>query len=444
MAKKEGHSTLMVRMVVAVVGGILLGLGFIFFRESVGADSDVWGIVKYVLFANVDNGEQGIGVLYIISKVFLNALQMGMVPLVFVSLSLAICAIENAAKLGRVAAKAIGFFGLFYLISVVCAEAIGWTVKSFGFFNVELASDVSQDITKIESYNPFSIITGIIPSNVGTAFSSNNAVLSIIFISVVVGISLHKFPDETRAIRDLLEGFDEVIQAYLDFLISKVGQFAIFCMMTKGFATYGTDYLKSAMAFVVTGVVAGPLLLLIIYPTVIWLTTRLSPIPFLKKTLKTGLIASATNSSAAALPMNMKACIEDLGCGDEVSSFVLPTGMTVHMNGTSVMQCISIIFIATSAGIDMQPYQLVLLGLFAIVTAISTPAVPMAGTVMLFVTMTALGFTSDPCVLAYALIVAINYPVGMAVIPMNVVGDAAVSVIVSNGEGDLNKTVYNS
>lgn len=444
MAQKKERSALMKKMIVAVVGGLLLGFGFIFFRESVGSDSQAWSTVKYILFANVDNGEAGIGLIYVVSKVFLNALQMGMVPLVFVSLSLAICAIEDAAKLGRVAAKAIGYFFLFYLISVVCAETIGMTVRSFGFFNVQLSADVSQDFTKLDAYNPMTILTGIIPSNAGTAFSSNSAVLSIIFIAIVVGIAMHKFPDETRTIRDLLKGFDKVIQAYLDFLISKVGPFAIFCMMTKGFATYGVDYLKSAFAFVVTGVIAGPLLLVLIYPIVIWIKTRLNPIPFLKKTLETGLIASATNSSAAALPMNMKTCTEDLGCNPEVSSFVLPTGMTVHMNGTSVMQCISIIFIATSAGVDLQPYQLLLLGVFAIITAISTPAVPMAGTVMLFVTMTALGFTSDPCVLAYALIVAINYPVGMAVIPMNVVGDAAVSLIVSKSEGDLDEDVYNS
>lgn len=157
-----------------------------------------------------------------------------------------------------------------------------------------------------------------------------------------------------------------------------------------------------------------------------------------------GLIAAATNSSVAALPHNMETCIHRLGCDEEICSFVLPTGMTVLMTGTTVMQCLSIIFIATSAGITLQPYHLILLLIFSIITAISVPPVPMAGTVMLLVTMSELGFVSDACMLAYALVVAINYPVGMAVIPMNVVDDAAVNVLVNYEEGTLDTETYNS
>ena len=140
----------------------------------------------------------------------------------------------------------------------------------------------------------------------------------------------------------------------------------------------------------------------------------------------------------------METCIHELGCGRDVVSLVLPTGMTVHMNGTVVMQSIATVFVATASGVDLQPYQLLVAGIVSITTALSTPPVPMAGTVLVSVILGALGLTGDVSMLAYAVVLAVNYPIGMAFMPMNVIGDAATCMLVSASEGELDRNVYYS
>ena len=122
---------------------------------------------------------------------------------------------------------------------------------------------------------------------------------------------------------------------------------------------------------------------------------------------------------------------------------MLPTGMTINMNGTTVMHMIATTFIATSAGIDITPSQLVMAALISVTTAMGCPAIPVAGTTMIFAVLSGLGFTSDACMIGYALVLAMNYPVGMAVITMNVVGDAATNVIVCAQEGELDRDIFN-
>ena len=155
-------------------------------------------------------------------------------------------------------------------------------------------------------------------------------------------------------------------------------------------------------------------------------------------------LPETTTFNAATLPLNRKTCMEELGCSKEISSFVLPMGMTINMNGTTAMHMVAITFIATAAGINITPTQLITAAFLSICVAMGTPAIPIAGTTLIFVIMSGLGLSSDLCMVAYALVLAISYLPGMAVITLNVVGDAATTVIVSYKENELDKDVYNS
>ena len=126
----------------------------------------------------------------------------------------------------------------------------------------------------------------------------------------------------------------------------------------------------------------------------------------------------------------------------ELTNFILPTGMTINMNGTTVMHMMAITFIATSAGINIEISQLILASFISICTAMGTPAIPVAGTTMVFAVLNGLGFNSELCMIGYALVLAMNYIPGMAVIILNVVGDAATNVIVCTKEKELNKEIY--
>ncbi|AEB07588.1 sodium:dicarboxylate symporter [Coriobacterium glomerans PW2] len=444
--RAKNRLSLMGRMVIALAVGFAVGIGFLGLKMRIGAESPIWREVYRILFANIEaaSDADGIGIFYIVGQLFMHALQLGIMPLVFISLTLAMEGIEDRARLGRIAGKAILSFLIFYVICVVLASLIAYVVKSAGFFNISLPMNDLGDLQKVDEYNPLAIFMGIVPSNLFSVFSDNGAVLSVIFVAVVTGLCMHRMPDQTKPFRDLLRSIDRIVLTYLDFLIDRVSPWAICFMISRAFATYGVEYLLPAGAFVITVVLSGPVLLLSVYPIAIFMTTHLNPLPFIRKTVKTALLAAATQSSAAVLPENMASCVKELGCSSEYSSFILPCGMAIHMNGTTVMQIVAVTFIATAAGIDIQPYQIALAAGLSIIMAIATPPVPMAGVTLVFVLMNALGFTTDLCYMAYSLVLAINFPASMAVMPMNVVGDAAVDIIVCSKDGELDEETYNS
>lgn len=438
----------MKKMVIALFGGLVLGIIFLLIRESLVANGQdkVWDIINRILFQDVtlDKGFESIGIFYIIGQLFMRGLQLAVVPLVLVSLSLALCSMANPEKLGKIAGKTIICFVSFYAVGAFLAGCFAYLIKTLGWFSVKLPSADTSSIATMDSYNPLSTVVNAVPSNIFAVFSTNTSVLAVVVVAVILGLAMNYLREKADPLKRVLESLNDVIKVYMEFLINKVSPIAIFCMITRTFATYGVEYLQPSLAFIVSTIFIGLVLVFTIYPTGIWITTGLNPLIFIKKVMKVGLFAAATNSSAATLPLNKKTCIEELGCSEEISSFVLPTGMTINMNGTTVMHMMAITFIATSAGIDIRPSHLVLAAFLSICTAMGTPAIPVAGTTMVFAVLNGLGFTSDLCMIGYALVLAMNYPPGMAVITLNVVGDAATNVIISSKEHELNKEIYNS
>lgn len=438
----------MKKMVIALFGGLVLGIIFLLIRESLMANGqdNVWNVINRILFQDVtaDKGFESIGIFYIIGQLFMRGLQLAVVPLVLVSLSLALCSMANPEKLGKIAGKTIICFISFYAVGAFLAGSFAYLIKSLGWFSVKLPAADTSSIATMDSYNPLSTVVNAVPSNIFSAFSTNTSVLAVVVVAVILGLTMNQLREKADPLKRVLESLNDVIKIYMEFLINKVSPIAIFCMITRTFATYGVEYLQPSLTFIVATIFIGLLLVFTIYPIGIWITTGLNPIIFIKKVMKVGLFAAATNSSAATLPLNKKTCIEELGCSEEISSFVLPTGMTINMNGTTVMHMMAITFIATSAGIDIKPSHLVLAAFLSICTAMGTPAIPVAGTTMVFAVLNGLGFTSDLCMIGYALVLAMNYPPGMAVITLNVVGDAATNVIISAKEHELNKEIYNS
>ena len=152
----------------------------------------------------------------------------------------------------------------------------------------------------------------------------------------------------------------------------------------------------------------------------------------------------STSSSAATLPLNLKTTTEDLGVHEEVASFVLPLGMTVNMDGTAIMQVIAAIFIATCGGYDITLGSIFMIGVLALVASIGTPAAPGAGAVILFTILSGMGYGNDMALMAYTIILAINRPIEMLVTSLNVVGDSACAIVVSNSENQLDKDKFNA
>lgn len=442
---KEGKSSIVRRMIWAVILGFMCGILMIILREnSTGDLSNVWKFVDALLFQDITTtkGIEGIGLFYIVGQIFMRGLQLAIVPLVLTSLSLALCSLADPKKLGRIAIKTFITYLCFYLAAATLAGVAAYGVKLTGGFDVVLPSTQAAEIATMEGYNPLVTIVNAVPNNIFSAFTSNNAILSVVVTALILGLCMTYLKDKAEPLKQVIESLNEVIQLFLNFLIDKVGPVAIFCMITRALAVYGVEYIRPTLVWMITTIVVSLVLVSTIYPIGIFLTTRLNPLPFMKKVFKVGLFAAATNSSAATLPLNVKTCTQELGCTEEISSFVLPTGMTINMNGTTAMHMIAITFIASAAGLDISPATLVLAAFLSICTAMGTPAIPVAGTTMVYVVMMGLGLNSELCMIGYSLVLAMNYLPGMAVITLNVIGDAATNVIVNFKEGVLNKEQY--
>lgn len=450
MSKTESKKKMSVvkKMIIALVGGLIVGLIFMFIRSSMlnSGNDAAWNMINKILFQDItaEDGTAALGLFYIIGQLFMRGLQAAIVPLVLVSLSLAMCSISSSSKLGRIAGRTVLTFIGFYVCGAFLGGLVAYLMKNAGLFNVDLPAEAVTDAATIDAFNPLATIITAVPSNIIESMSSNNSILAVVVVSIVLGLCMNILGEKTDPLKHVLEAGSEVINYYLTFLIDKVGPVAIFCLVSRTFAIYGAEYLAPAAAYVIGAMLTLFVLVATLYPIGIWLTTRLNPWKFLKKIAKVGVFGFSVNSSAATLPLNTRTCLDELGCSSEITSFVLPTGMTINMNGTTIMHMFAVTFIATSSGIDVTPANLIVVAFLSICAAMGCPAIPIAGTTLIVTILSGMGWTTDACMIAYALVVAINRPVEMALLPLNVIGDAATNVIVNAKEKELNVDVYNS
>ncbi|MBR5566382.1 MAG: dicarboxylate/amino acid:cation symporter [Roseburia sp.] len=428
-------------MLVAMISGILVGLLFMAVREMTGGT--VWATINNLLFQDITakGAESAIGLFYLGGQLFIRALQLIIVPMVFCSVVMAISEISEASTLGRVSAKTIGWFMLTSSIALVFAGVIALIFFKAGVFDVAIEG-VEASVGSTGS-NPLNVILNIIPSNIGSTFSVNNAVLGVVFIAVVVGLSMNNIGlGKESVIYKFCKEVSEIIVVFLNFTVKKFGPAAIFMLLCRTFATYGIDYLKPAFTYFIICVVLLLAYLFIGYPLFLVIGCGVNPYIFIKKIFKVVVFGFSTSSSAATLPLNLDTNTKELGVDHQIASFVLPLGMTINMDGTAIMQVVATLFIAGCGGYDVSVFQLFIIMVLALIASMGTPAAPGAGAVILFTILSGVGFTSEQALIAYSLILAINRPIEMLVTSLNCVGDSVASIAVAKSEGKLDMTVF--
>ena len=444
MKKVNDNNKLAIQMLIAMFAGILAGLGFMAIRENVGNDSALWGTINSILFQNISvaGGEQALGLFYIGGQLFIRSLQLVIVPMVFSSVVMAICEVNEARTLGRIAGKTIGWFMMTTTIALTLAGIVALLCFNMGLFHVQV--DGLAGSAGTTGSNPLLVILNIIPSNIGATFSVNNAVLAVVFLAVVVGLGINTLNmGKECVIYRFCEEISRIVVVFLNFVVKKFGPIAIFMLLCNTFATYGIDYLKPAAVYVVLTVTLLLIYLFIGYPLYFALVTKKNPILFIKRIFKVIVFGFSTSSSAATLPLNQDTTTKELGVDHQIASFVLPLGMTINMDGTAIMQVVATLFIAGCGGYDVTVFQLVIIMVLALIASMGTPAAPGAGAVILFTILSGMGFTGDQALIAYSLILAINRPIEMLVTSLNVTGDALTAVSVAKSENKLDMNVFN-
>lgn len=445
--KNQKTMSLATKMGISLVCGLVAGFICMFLRESLNSsgNGETWKLINNILFQDItaEGAASALGVFYIIGQLFIKSLQLVIVPMVFTSIALAIGQISDTRTLGRISFKTIGWFLLCSFFALVLACLVGIMCYNMGIFTAQVEG--LSGAAGSTGANPLNVVLNVVPANITQAFGNNTAVLSIVFLAVAVGLCINTLGEEkTATLKKLIVEVNDVVVVFLNYVVTKFGPFAIFVLLTRTFASYGINYLKPALAYVVVTTILLFVFLLVGYPLVIAIGAKLNPMIFIKKITNVAVFGFSTSSSAATLPLNQKTCTEGFGVDNTIASFVLPLGMTINMNGTAIMQVIATVFIAGCAGYEVTLPQLIVVALLALIASAGIPAAPGAGAVILFTILSGVGFVNDGALLAYALILAINRPIEMLVTSLNVVGDAVTSICVAKSEGLLDETKYNA
>ena len=444
---KNNSTALAIRMSISLVLALIIGITFILIRESLISNDkvEILNTINSILFQDIttDEGRNSLGLFYILGQLFINCLQLIIIPMVFSSIALAMCHISDTKKLGRISYKTLLSFLTTSTFALATACIFGFIAYKLGFFNVHLSTNGATSVTTATGNNPLLVILNAIPNNVANVMTNNSMVLSIVFLAVVVGLCINTLGEKILVLKNLFIDINNIISVFLGFIITKFSPFAVFVLITRTFAVYGLDRLKPALAYMLTVTIASIVFLIIAYPLLVYLLTRLNPITFMKKVAKVALLGFSAAASSAALSLNEKTTVEELGVDKDIASFVLPLGMTINMNGTAIMQVIAAIFIAASSGYTLTIQNIILIAVLSLIASIGTPSAPGSSSIILFTVLTGMGFNNEATLIAYSLIIAINRPIDMLITCLNVVGDSATAVVVANSEGCLNKEIYN-
>lgn len=445
---KNKSTELAIRMAISLVLALIIGSAFILLRETLIANDKIfiWNTINNILFQDIttDEGRNSIGIFYILGQLFINCLQLIIIPMVFSSIALAMCHISDTKKLGRISSKTLLGFLATSVFALATACLFGFTAYKLGFFNINLSSDVATSVTTASGNNPLLVILNAVPNNIANVMTNNSMVLSIVFLAVAVGLCINSLGEKILVLKSLLIDINNIISVFLGFIITKFSPIAVFVLVTRTFAVYGLDRLKPALAYMLTVAIASIIFLMIAYPLFVYLLTKLNPIIFMKKIAKVALLGFSAAASSAALSLNEKTTVEELGVDKDIASFVLPLGMTINMNGTAIMQVIAAIFIAASSGYSLTIQNIILIAVLALIASIGTPSAPGSSSIILFTVLTGMGFNNEATLIAYSLIIAINRPIDMLITCLNVIGDSATAVVVANSEGSLDKNIYNN
>ena len=370
----------------------------------------------------------------VVGTMFIKALKMLVVPLVFCSLIGGISGMDDMKALGRTGGKAVALF----MITTVIAIGFALTVAtSFGIgegFDRSSASSVEVSINAAPSFGQ--VLINIIPDNILGEMASGN-MLAVIFISIVIGISISHSGIEGERTAKMIADFNQVVMSLVN-LVMNVAPYGVFCLMAKTFSEQGLEVFIPILGYFLT--VAAVLVLHYVGTfSGIFFMARLNPIIFLKKMRDTVLFAFSTASSNATIPINMRVAEERLGVSKSIASFVIPLGATINMNGTAIMQGVATVFVANVYGHDLVFVDYLTIIGMSVLASIGTAGVPGVGLIMLAMVFTQVGLPVE----GIALIIGVDRLLDMMRTAVNVTGDAAVTVVVAKSENKLDMAKYN-
>ena len=413
----------------------------------------VLGLVIGMLAVSIDGSEGTVAKQFItdwikpFGKIFINMLKLIAMPLIIASLIKGVSDLQDISKLSKMGFRTIAI----YVGTTVVAVTIGLVlVNTFkpgagvseatrNSLISKYAGEASKRISAASEQaeqGPLQALIDIVPSNFFEAAADNRNMLQVIFFAVFFGIGLILIPPEkAKPVKDFFDGFNEVILKLVD-LIMLMAPFGVLALLAGLVVDApSADLFKALLSYSITVVAGLSVLILFFYPMMVKIFTGKTPSFFFKGIAPAQLLAFSTSSSAATLPVTMERVEEHLDVDKEVTSFVLPVGATINMDGTSLYQAVAAVFIAQVMGIHLGLEAQLSIVITATLASIGSAAVPGAGMVMLVIVLNSAGIPEA----GLALIFAVDRPLDMMRTIANVTGDATVSMIVAKSVDKLHE-----
>ncbi|GAA4901113.1 dicarboxylate/amino acid:cation symporter [Ferrimonas pelagia] len=373
------------------------------------------------------------GIFNVLGSIFVSALRMLVVPLVFISLVCGTCNLSDPSKLGRLGGKTVALYLLTTAIAISLAMAAAILIHPG---NASLQQEEMAFAAK-EAPSLAQVVIDLVPRNPLAAMVEGN-MLQIIVFAIIFGFAIAQLGEKTAQVRSLFNELNDVVLKIVN-IVMILAPYGVFGLIAKLTMTLEADAFTSVLKyfFVVLGVLIVHAL--VVYPLLLSVLAGQNPITFLKKMLPVQMYAFSTASSAATLPITMDNAEKNLGVNNRVGSFTLPLGSTVNMDGTAIMQGVATIFIAQVFGIDLSFADMLMVILTATLASIGTAGVPGVGLIMLAMVLQQVGLPVE----GIALILGVDRLLDMVRTAVNVTGDTAVSVIVAKSEEDFDPAIYN-
>ena len=376
------------------------------------------------------------GVLYVVGQGFIRLMQMLVVPLVFCSLICGSMAIGDTKTLGKVGVKTIGFYLVTTALAVCVALGSALLINPGRGLDMDAVQKGTVSSTT-EATSLVDTLLNIIPKNPVQSMA-NGDMLPIIVFALFVGILLAKLGTRGSVVANFFSQFNDVMME-MTMAIMKIAPIGVFCLIARTFATVGFSAFAPMLKYMGNVTLALAIQCLVVYQILLFVFTRLNPFKFIKKFLPVMGFAFSTATSNATIPMSIDTLSKKMGVSKQISSFTIPLGATINMDGTSIMQGVAVVFIAQAYGIPLTMGNLATVVVTATLASIGTAGVPSVGLVTLAMVLNSVGLPTE----GIALIMGIDRILDMIRTAVNITGDAVCTTIVCHQEGSLNREVFN-
>jgi Na+/H+-dicarboxylate symporter len=416
---QKGKYGLTTKVLMALVAGIIVGI-LVYSMPS--------GTLKDTVLVD--------GIFLFLGQVFLRGIMMLVVPLVFISLVNGAANMGDVTKLGRIGSKTILFYMTTTAIAIVIALTLGVFLKPG--IGLDMGAVEAVEVTARETVPLVQIFYEMIPNNIVGAMAAGS-MLQIIVFALLTGVGISLLGEKGEYLSTLFEKLNDLIMKLVE-IIMIFAPIGVFGLIARTFSTVGYSAMIPLMKYIGTVYIGLLIHATVVYGSMFKIFAGLSLRKFYKKFLPAMSVAFSTASSGATIPVTLEITERDMGVSKEVSSFTVPLGATINMDGTAIMQGVASLFVAQVYGIEMTLPMMLTIVLTATLASIGTAGVPGAGAIMLTMVLQSVGLPLE----GIGLIMGIDRLVDMARTAINVTGDAVCTTIIAKSEGGLNEEIFNS